>query len=64
MNNTWNIADIEFAVEGGGGGGLKSVSCQTQRFSWVEVELGLWKLEKYLKFPCLGSNFPNPYGSH
>ena len=26
-----------------GGGGLKSFSCQTQLFSWVAVELGLWQ---------------------
>ena len=28
---------------GGGGGGLKSFSWQTQLLSWVVVELGLWK---------------------
>ena len=27
----------------GGGGGVKSFSCQTKRLSWVEVKLGLWQ---------------------
>ena len=27
----------------GGGGGVKSFSCQTQLLSWVLVKLGLWQ---------------------
>ena len=45
VSNSWDIDDIEFPVVVGGG--VKSVSCQTQLFyvelSWVVVELGLWQ---------------------
>ena len=43
VRNRWDIDDIEFAVVGGGGGGLMPFSCQTQLLSEVEVELRLWQ---------------------
>ena len=40
VSNSWDIDDFEFPVVGGGGG-VKSFSCQTQLLlCWVELSWG------------------------
>ena len=49
VSNSWDIDDVEFpVVVVGGGGGVKSFSCQTQLLlCWVVVELGMWQFKYF-----------------
>ena len=53
ISSSWDIDDVAFSVvRGGGGGGVKSFSCQTQLLSWVGVELRLWQLQNNQFLTC------------